>query len=71
MNGTDLKVRRIRAHVRAIDLADAAGWKRPRVSYIESRAFNTPEVVDRYLAALDKLVAERATSGTVTTEGAA
>lgn len=71
MNGTDLKLRRIAAHVRAIDLAAAAEWKAPRVSYIEGRVWNPPEVVDRYLAALDRVVTERATSGTVTTEGAA
>lgn len=55
MNGTDLKVRRIAAHVKAKDLAAVAGWSSSKVSRIEARAHVEPADVDTYVAALATL----------------
>lgn len=55
MDGTELKLRRIAAHVKAKDLGLAAGWAPYKVSRIESRAFVLPEDVARYVAALGTL----------------
>lgn len=63
MNGTDLKIRRIAAHVKAKDLAEAAGWPAYKVSRVETRVFVEPADVETYVAAL-------ATCASKTTEGA-
>lgn len=55
MNGTDLKVKRIAAHIKAKDLAVVAGWSGPKVSRIEARAHVEPEDVETYVAALATL----------------
>ncbi len=64
MNGTDLKVRRITAHIKAKDLAAVAQWTTSKVSRIENRAHVEPDDVETYVAAL-------ATLTTTTTEGTA
>lgn len=55
MNGTELKLRRIAAHVKGKDLALAAGWTSSKVSRIEARAFVAPDDVATYVAALATL----------------
>lgn len=64
MTGTELKVRRVTAHVKAKDVAAVAGWTTSKISRIESSAFVPADVVDRYVQAL-------ATCSTNLTRGAA
>jgi DNA-binding XRE family transcriptional regulator len=55
MNGTDLKVMRIRAHVRTHDLAKVMGVKDWTISRLERDVYVPPEKVDRYVAGLATL----------------
>ena len=66
MNGTELKLRRIAAHVKSKALAEAAGWPPYKISRIETRAWVEADEVDRYVAALATL-----TTTTTETAGAA
>lgn len=50
--GLDLKVERVRQRVKAIDLADAMGVSRQRVSAIEALALVPSDAVERYRSAL-------------------
>lgn len=53
MTGLELKLKRVAADVKAVDLAAAMGVTPSRISVIEGmRRSNTPETVERYLAAL-------------------
>lgn len=51
-NGHDLKVERVKANVKAFDVAAAMGVHHSTVSRIESRWYVEQEVINRYLAAL-------------------
>lgn len=53
--GLDLKLLRVAARVKTIELADAMGVSDSRVSHIESRAVVTDEAAQRYRAALATL----------------
>ena len=63
MTGMELKLRRVAARVKGVELAKAAGRSSAWVSTIEARAYVLPADVDRYVAAL-------ATLATNTTEAA-
>lgn len=55
MNGTDLKVTRIRATVKLKDVAREMGISSSRLSRIEAPGSNpAPETIRRYLDALEK-----------------
>lgn len=56
MTGKDLKLRRVDADVKAIDLASAMRVSPSRISYLETRRLVTSEAAERYLAALDTCV---------------
>lgn len=62
--GLDLKLKRVAADVKAIDLARAMGVSPSRVSHIEGSRVVLPHLVERYVAAL-------ATCATVRTTDAA
>lgn len=55
MTGLDLKVARIRAHVKQRDLARVLQTTQQYVSQIESRGFVPPDLATRYLAGVDEL----------------
>ena len=55
VNGMDLKVERIRLHVRQIELAERMGVSRNRVWLIENNARLRPETAERYRNALREL----------------
>lgn len=59
MTGLELKVRRVAARVKAIDLAQAMGVSASRVSSIEREAVVSSAASKRYLAALDKCATSR------------
>ena len=61
MTGTDLKIKRIAAHVKAKDLGEVLGWSSAKISRLEARAYVDPNHVEEYVAAL-------ATMTTTTTE---
>lgn len=52
VTGHHLKVRRVDARVKAVQLAVAMGVSNSRVSAIEREQFPSAEVVERYLVAL-------------------
>lgn len=52
MNGTDLKVLRTRAHVKAKDLAARLGWSASKISRIEAAAWVAEDDATRYVAEL-------------------
>lgn len=56
LTGGDLRVARIRAGVRQVDLARAMGVTHPRINAIEGSWRPTPEAARRYLEALELLV---------------
>lgn len=64
MTGTELKLRRVAAHLKGKDIAAAANWPPYKVSRVESLAHVPAEDVERYVAALQTLT-------TKTTDGAA
>lgn len=55
MTGTDLRIERIRAHVKAQDLATAIGWHPSKLYRVERAHFVTPEDVTAYVQALATL----------------
>lgn len=65
--GVDLKVERVRAHVKAQDIAARMGVSRATVWVIERTAVVTPERARQYRDALRDLVADV----TMTSEAAA
>jgi transcriptional regulator with XRE-family HTH domain len=52
VNGIELKVRRIRAGVKGVEIARVAGWSKSKVTKVESRAIVPQADVDAYVAAL-------------------
>lgn len=62
--GLDLKLKRVAADVKSVDLARAMGVHPSRITYIEKSRTLTPRVIERYVAAL-------ATCATVRTPDAA
>jgi plasmid maintenance system antidote protein VapI len=54
--GKDLKMRRIGADVKAVDLAEAMGVTSSRITHIETRRLVTPDAAERYLAALSTCI---------------
>lgn len=72
MTGTDLKLRRIAAHVKAKDVAARAGWTSQRISQIEASHFVGPEHAGKYQDALAAVLADRETlAATITPPSAA
>jgi hypothetical protein len=69
MTGIELKVQRIRAEVKAKDLAEALGWSASKVSLIERRANVPPADAEAYVAKLATFSTN--STGTVPQEGAA
>lgn len=59
LSGPDLRVERLRARVTATDMARHFGATRQRIHHIESLAEVSPAAVERYVAALQKAIADR------------
>jgi hypothetical protein len=55
MTGTELKLKRIAAHLKGKDVAQAAEWPAYKVSRVESLAHVPPADAERYVAALRTL----------------
>ena len=62
MTGPELKLRRVAAHLKGKDIAQATGWPAYKVSRIEARAHVEPADAERYVAALQTLTTN--TTGT-------
>lgn len=63
MTGLELKLKRVAADVKSKDLAAALGVTTSYVSRIEGRRVVTPEMHDRYVAALTTCIT-KSTEGT-------